>query len=142
MTTIAYKDGILACDSQVTENHMALHRINKIQKIAPKQYIAFCGNPIAALKFIDHIKGGKDISSGQLPEETYLIYANNGKLFYIDEGLFPDEISLYKPYANGSGCQIAMGAMMAGASALEAVRIACKLDPHSSAPIYSVNINE
>lgn len=42
------------------------------------------------------------------------------------------------PSAIGSGCQFAMGAMLAGASSIEAVKIASKLDPGSGKGVRAV----
>jgi hypothetical protein len=45
-------------------------------------------------------------------------------------------------YAIGSGSIIAFGALDAGASALEAVRIACRRDPWSGGKISSVRLHK
>lgn len=46
------------------------------------------------------------------------------------------------PWTTGSGHEYALGALKAGASAEEAVRIACEIDIHSGGEIQVVNIRE
>lgn len=44
------------------------------------------------------------------------------------------------PYAIGSGEEYAMGAMLAGCSALEAVKIAAKLDVYTGGPVRTLTV--
>ena len=61
------------------------------------------------------------------------IYFFEGKRWYpAKEG--------WTRYACGTGSKAALGAMMAGASARQAVEIACKLDPNSGPPIKTLKI--
>jgi hypothetical protein len=45
-------------------------------------------------------------------------------------------------YAIGSGAHAALGALYAGASPIEAVEIACKIDPHSEPPIQILRLKD
>lgn len=45
-----------------------------------------------------------------------------------------------KTFAIGSGALVAMGAMYAGATAVEAVRIACRLDDGTGGKVHSMKI--
>jgi len=56
------------------------------------------------------------------------------RIWHIDECGEPIELD-QDFFAIGSGAHSAMGAMLAGASPIEAVEIACKVDPHSELPV-------
>jgi len=64
-------------------------------------------------------------------EDFECLLFSKGKILVVDRFFIPYEIDL-PFYAGGSGAQFAMGAMEAGATAEEAVSIACKFDPSSA----------
>lgn len=74
-----------------------------------------------------------------LPEHfTFLAVQRNGEAFYMTG---PDFISgplTAEFYSIGSGEQYAHGALAMGATAIEAVRIACKFDHFSDFPLYEI----
>ena len=66
---------------------------------------------------------------------TTLVVVNKGKcVFYTASPDYPQVVA-DKFFAWGSGREIALGAMAHGASAYEAVEIACDLDVYSRKPV-------
>jgi len=65
----------------------------------------------------------------------------DGKIIHIDDAGEPIELD-QDFFAIGSGGQAALGALYAGADAITAVRIACKIDPHSEEPIVILTLDE
>lgn len=145
MTTIAWDGKTLATDGRATNNDVVeSDHTKKLYKIKGgiHGYVscAICGNYVDALKIIKWIKSGmtddfpeidKETSASVLcikKDNTLEIYRSANKGFPLPhKGLYTD----------GSGWELAMGAMEAGATAVEAVKIACRRDVHSGGKIQS-----
>lgn len=147
MTTIAVRDGIIAADSRTTvqteEGGSRVFRCEKLYRCfegTPKEAIlGTAGESSSSLVFVDWYR------SETRPVEVIDRLINGEADFTVialtREGLFEfdkwgrGEKILDKFYAIGSGAKGAMCAMHMGASAEQAVRIACKVDPYSAPPI-------
>lgn len=70
-------------------------------------------------------------------QRFHLLIACNGELFDIDQELAISRSEL-GVYTAGSGGEIAMGAIFAGANPMEALRIAAKLSAFTAPPFYSI----
>lgn len=136
MTTIAFRDGTLASDSQMTGDFKEFNT-QKIfrKKVGKKTYVlAGAGEYEQLRRFIHNFKGVKSQFNDpvKLKSNEMLIW-DGVKLWYVyDE--FPVEVTL-DYYAIGSGANIAMGAMFMGATAEEAVEAAIALDIGSGGEI-------
>lgn len=147
MTTIAIKDGVIAADTNACSNGDSLTDA-RAQKLFPtKDHVsAVCGDLCASIEFMAWMDRGFDdpppvYGSGtpdfhlvriyfDRPGEVHQ-YTNGGRSHFCleyDEGIA----------AFGSGREIALGAMHAGASAKKAVEIAAKLDAYTRGPVVSV----
>lgn len=62
----------------------------------------------------------------------------DGQCFAFEKRLLPFAVST--PHAEGSGGMFAQAAMLAGADAAEAVRIACELDPYSGGSVATIDL--
>ncbi len=144
MTTIAYKDGIMAGDTLHTRGGVVMSTIvTKIWRsrsgwligltgyagMAPKVEAWVendCANPPPTFA-----KRSDDGSEGELlvvkPNGQAGIIERHGEWFRVDE-----------PAATGSGYELALGAMAAGASAAEAVQIAMRYDRNSGGEVQVV----
>lgn len=156
MTTIAYKSGVLACDSCWTGDDMHETSQTKIIRLSSGALLGGSGDndsrEIHAL--LDKVKSAK-----QLPTRTQLaamrasfsglLVLPNGSVFKIaadfgekeagsDYGVWP--VGRRGIAAAGSGGHLAVGAMAAGKSAPEAVAIACAWDINSRLPVHSVTL--
>ena len=152
MTTIAFRDGILAADSQVTVNTEAggstKHRCAKLFRKTIKQgrksfdvIIATAGASSPGSMFVDWYGSGEpipkmlELHGGDF---TCLVLAPHG-LYEVDMYCFPEPI-LDKFYAVGSGRKEALAAMHCGKSAREAVEIASRIDPYTGGAITTMTL--
>lgn len=152
MTTIAYRDGILAADSWATFNteaggsrrHLCTKLYRKRITEGKKTFdvvLGTAGESTPALLFVDWYGSGKPIPEMLIHhggDFSVLILTPKG-LFEADMMCRPDLI-LEPFYAVGSGAKAALAAMHCGKSAIEAVRIAAKLDPYTGGRIYSESL--
>jgi hypothetical protein len=146
MTTIAYKDGILACDSAWSDESRIIGLINKIRRFDTGVLYGAAGHSDdrAVLNLLYKVTDPNDLPSydtlWELQNSIHaLIIFPDGRAFMVstgeeDVGVCPVDT----PIAVGSGKWLAMGAMDAGATAIEAVEIACKRDCHSKGPVHSL----
>lgn len=140
MTTVVYKGGVLAADRRVTELNHIHGTTRKIFKLTHCM-IGFCGDFVEIQKVLEWVKGGFVGSPPELRKDAEVdaIYVDNsGNGFYIQS---PDFIlqPLDTPYmAIGSGAMYAKGAMAAGKSAVEAVKIAMIFDANTGGGVDSI----
>ena len=140
MTTIAYKDGIVAADSRMTQNDIILS--DSFDKIIVREGATFAlagqpGDYEAAIDaFLTNRKTKNLIISGVV---FYL-----GDIYGIgcdeEEGFWKEKFDANTPYASGSGKTYALTAMDMGASAKEAVKMAIKRDVYSGGKIKTAKL--
>jgi hypothetical protein len=140
LTTIAYRDGILAADSLVTSDGI---RTSTIVKLARREKD---GTLFGACGRASLIRAAREwFLRGEPPEDRIKIKDNEAQFIIVrpnndvetwDESGSSDDAAPF--HALGSGRDIALGAMAAGASAIEAVRIAAKFDTGTGGPIRHV----
>lgn len=141
MTTIAYKDGIIAYDSRVTRGTLIDHDDYEklIQRGAHRVLMSGSGCDFQAL--LDEYLGGKH---GDKPLQANALVITNGKLFNmghdIESGFWIDEIWAERPFAMGSGRDFALGAMDMGATAKKAVEIAAGRDAYTGGIIRTITV--
>lgn len=134
MTTVAYRDGVVACDTGVTNSGVFVGACAKAGRIGDLLW-GTCGNTAPCKAFRDWLVSGAPGECPAFPPgakaEGFVVVDGRIVTFY-DIG--PDVITA-DFYAIGSGATIALGAMAHGASAERAVEIACQLDTSSRAPV-------
>lgn len=149
MTTIAYKNGIIASDSRIVDSEAGTcGTIRKISKV-DNCLIGACGNAELVAWFLNNFNGRMFNKVNHNPQTTIcnhrddefqgLIVSPRGKVFMIEASLMPFEITT-KQVAVGSGAAYAMGAMAAGKSAAEAVTIAMKFDMNSGGKVQKYKL--
>jgi len=134
MTTIAYKQGVLASDTGATMGGSRLGRVEKIVRAADGRLAAAAGNAAYAHAFRAWVLKGEGEPPSAKSDDPSV--ANRGIIFhpcgriqvFEDVGSF-DVTAPY--YAIGSGRPEALGAMHAGATAEQAVRAAMEHDEHT-----------
>lgn len=139
MTTVVYKDGILASDSRCTQSDTVVGNVTKIHKIDDNTLIGFCGRTAQAFKFIEWYKDGKKKEDAQSDDDsdfTALVIIKG--VVYRYDGYNP-QIIKSKFHSIGSGFMVALGAMEAGASAIEAIKIAKKYDIYTGGKIQTLS---
>lgn len=138
MTTIAYRDGVLAADSQM---NVGAIRHGVSEKIGRKGRLLYggAGDVAWCWEFRSWVQQGAegeppacapDATSSFviLPDDRIVVFHANG--VQLCSGL--------PFFADGSGWELALGAMSAGASAEQAVRIATRWDTRSGGDIRVV----
>lgn len=154
MTTVAFKDGIMAADSRFTmESEAGGARVGRCEKLYRKWVgagrkrheviIGTSGESSPALIFVDWYGSDKEppkILSEMAASFDVMLYSKYG-LFSVDGYCRPEKL-LDRFWAVGSGSKAALGAMHAGASAREAVAIACRIDPFSAPPVTWMTLDQ
>lgn len=155
MTTIVFANNELSGDGRCTIGDTILSdEIVKVYNIN-NRLIGFAGRYASGLKFLEWFEEFDNANEVQqqvpfvsvnIPElmededftgivaypEGYVMLFEGGKAFY----------EVKAPYAIGSGSDIALGALDQGATAEEAVRVACKRNVLSGGLVTTVTFNE
>lgn len=138
MSTIAFRAGVMAADSLITAGDMRCGETKKIARGAKGTIGGAAGGLSDSALFVSWVE--KDCEPEPPPFEGDLdgiVVLRDGRTFYVGKSgaLVPFRAEFT---AVGSGEKFAMGAMMAGASAAEAVRIAVTLDTGSGGEIVTM----
>lgn len=142
MTTIAYKDGVIAADSQATD----VNEVCKVRKLfkCRDEIVSICGDAIAAMKFVEWRKAGAQEDDkpkfGASDDFLSLVVTSNGVALW-DKRMTPLPIK-DRFSALGSGSGIALGAMHMGASAREAIKAAIRWDAFTGGRVISYSVKD
>lgn len=142
MTTLAWDGEILASDGcAASEDTIVQGGVRKIY-VVDGGMVGFAGSLGNGLAFVEWLRKGADASDKpKLDDDFCGIFVNtSGRATEYDSNLYSHRAG--KPAAIGSGAAAALGAMLAGKNATEAVRIACKIDPNSRPPIRSYALDK
>lgn len=148
MTTIAYRDGIIAADSCVTMSDESAgdwkgHCTKLI--VFPDMIVGLQGESTPGLVFLDYLRKARGyarmrdalLASGADFEAVVLTRKG---LHTYDRWCRPELVTA-PFYAVGSGVKAALGALHMGATAKHAVEIACRIDPYSAPPVLSYHVD-
>lgn len=138
MTTIAYRDGIMAADTATWDcNGVYFTRATKIIRLNNGRILGGAGSRSMLIRVACWADGNGDKPSpdDDVSVDRFMgIVAENDKFFYIDSSLV--EMRQYGSFiAIGSGRELALGAMAMGASAEDAVTVAIQFDCKSRGPV-------
>lgn len=137
MTTIAFKNGTMASDSQMTGDFIDQKKFDKVYRFGDV-LVGVAGNVTWIMEFLEWLQCDDDtpypVGMG------YALVYSEGELKCF-EGDSHQAFVVGQPYAIGSGSQFAMGAMLSGASARKAITIACKLDELSGGEVQHRTIS-
>ena len=135
MTTICYKNGVLAADTMVSASGVSVGTATKVFRIG-EDIFAVAGN-LADITRLKTWVGPDSIKDMGLSEDSYVYWVDAGGLLREIE---KDTILpvIHAPFhACGTGSSFAIGAMAQGASAVDAVRIASMYDLTTNSEIMS-----
>lgn len=143
MTTIAYRDGVLASDSQATTTKVQLlGECKKIFRLKNGDCIGLAGATAAFNICLRELNKAAKENEGKLPtlprQATVLLATKEKKLWLWERGW--EDYSSEEYFAIGSGWVIALSAMDAGATAREAIEIACRRDIYTSGRIQTLRV--
>lgn len=140
MTTVAYRDGVLAADTLFTANGMRDHYSAKAWRIG-RVLAAATGNSARIARFRAWAAGGlkgpspyEDASDGG---NGLVVAPGQPLLLAGSAGLTPIHAEFY---AIGSGEDFALGAMEMGATAHEAVVVAARRDTATGGAIIVLEL--
>jgi len=148
MTTIAYRDGVMAADSVSVyggRKHQCVKLHRKTGGEGRRKHdviIGVAGELYPAMLFVDWYGTGNPV-----PEMLRTQGGEFVALILTPKGLFEADIYCrITPvedtiYAIGSGGDLALGAMAAGKSATEAVRIAARYDAYTGGRVVSMTLD-
>lgn len=130
MTAIAYRDGVMAADSLAECHGIVLGSVRKIARRRDGALAGAAGMEMVCAEFIRRFVAGTDEDyRPELKDErdfSAVIVTPDGQIWQANaQGRFLIDAPFY---VDGSAYQLMIGAMAAGASAEEAVRIAIKYD--------------
>lgn len=141
MTTIAYKDGVLAADSQETNGKMVDNfHCKKIFRLKNGGIIGTSGSSSAGWQLIACLE---DYAGGTPPlnrVKCNALFLFKKKVWYYEPYHWYD-ITKDGHYAIGTGRDFAIAAMDAGASAEEAVQIAANRDIYTGGRVQTLEIS-
>jgi 20S proteasome alpha/beta subunit len=145
VTTVVYKDGVMASDSRIVEGGSIFPgKQQKVFKLPDGTLFGFCGEVSVALEMLAYMTDDDDEDNCPTwrGSDTQVIHVESPTKLWNYEGHAGVWIPCRTPYiAIGSGAPYAYGAMAAGrVSAAEAVKIAMKFDPNSGGPVRVVKL--
>ena len=134
MTTIAYRNGEVAADTQAT-GYDCKFRITKLRRLPCGGVVGGCGGTTALVRAMDYLVRGRKGSPPKLKGAMLFVAYGDGRVTTIEDNTWA-EIECCGPVALGSGMQAALAAMNHfGATAEQAVMAAASVDPNTSAPV-------
>jgi hypothetical protein len=134
VTTVAYRDGIMAADTQATWDGNKT-RCHKLYRLPCGGVMGGCGTAAGVKRAAIWLIGGRKGKPPKIPNCDLLIAFGDGRVVTVTDRhwTFVDELG---PIAIGSGQQAALCAMRHfEASAEEAVYAAASVDTYTSAPV-------
>lgn len=149
MTVITYRAGIMACDSNWSdEGGFIVNSQIKIQRLSNGMLYGSAGDvdERALLKILHKVKNANQLPTSEalraIPEDlSALVVFPNWKIFTIDTGKDGCVCPVQGEFtAIGSGRQVAIGAMAAGASAYSSADIACQHNIYCRPPIHQLRL--
>ena len=156
MTTVAYRGGFIASDSCWAMGNTRTTSASKVDRLASGALLgqAGDGDSRAVVALLDKVKTFEKIPSRADLAATRcdfhgILVLPRGEVVIVAIEPIGDEHHHYdaqvwkanRGYAAvGSGADFALGAMSAGKSAADAVRIACEWDINSRLPVHVVNL--
>ncbi len=160
MTTVAFKDGVMASDSCWTCGDNIDSLMSKVTRLASGALLGQAGDNDARAveRLFDKIKTPAGFPSRDELLRIRLDYSGllvlpKGRIFKISlthaseahwGGDFKEDVGLWEISgviaSIGSGRDYALGAMAAGKSAKEAVQIACRYDINSRPPVHTITL--
>jgi hypothetical protein len=145
MTTIAYRDGIMAGDGRETiqnDDHSSWYtlqdRCRKVIKLKDGRLFGGAHGSESIVRLEDALRKG--LHPPKLEDIAGLLVDTKGHMWLFEGNIWQRVKGRY--YSVGSGSIIAFAAMDAGATAIEAVTIAARRDPFSGGKVTAVRLSK
>lgn len=142
MTTIVYRDGVLAGDTRITiEEEIQPGHCRKVFKLKDGSLFASSGDYEGGERLLEAIKKKLPTPICKSGGEAFGLHIKpNGAVWYYEGTRWS---RCHNPfYSIGSGRAYAFGALHMGATAAEAVSVAMKCDMYSGGRVQTVRIGK
>lgn len=140
MTTIAYKDGVMAGDTRaVIDEVIEPGHYRKVFKLKDGSLIGFAGNVPDIQAMIREMKKDPNKTMPGKSDLYAIKVTQSGKVMERDAGGWSESEDA-KYYAIGSGRVPALVAMHCGKSAKQAIEIAMKFDRNTGGKVQTVRL--
>lgn len=143
----------MASDSCITGAGMQEASVAKILRTSAGALIGWSGDVDnrAVLALLDNVKNAAGLPSKQeiaeclcdfsliiafSPNDAWFVEGSDRENGRYSGSVCPANLGFS---AVGSGAKVAVGAMLAGKSAVDAVKIACKVDSYSKLPVHAIS---
>ena len=163
MTTIVWKDGIIAGDRQLSTEYVRRCEVDKITQIG-EMIIGCAGDSAVIRKYLSYLSGKvrrepifpghgglvsyttfepdcikENINPSSLDELRAIVFhIGLHSMTFVESGEAID-LDLNLPFSIGSGSHFALGACAAGADAIRAVQIAARFDLYTGDKIDHID---
>ena len=128
----------MAGDGLVTSNGTVFSTdFQKVTKLKDGRIVGVAGTAFNVRPFVDWLENGGDLPELEENFDAIVLYPDGSSFSYNEKGRCIPEPA---PTAVGSGRELAIGAMLAGASALKAVTLAAQRDIATGGEIVEVRI--
>lgn len=140
MTTVAYRDGLMATDSQATLNNTTIlpGESKKVWRLADGSIAAGAGNAFTIAGILSQAKAATEIKTDSYISSVLSVDASG--TVRVHENGATIEVRNAPFFAIGSGAPAAIAAMHCGATAEEAVQAAIKVDVFSSGAVQTIRV--
>lgn len=147
MTTIVYRDGVLAADSRAYAGDSSnIGMKTKIHRLDDGTLFGASSNAVGAdgilRRWVE--EGCPPPQSSDMKPDTFelLLIRPNGDVFYAHDNLGLSGPLAADFFAIGSGDKYARGALRMGANAVRAVEVASLEDAWTDGPIITLNLKD
>ncbi len=142
MTTIAYRDGVIAADSQITFENRRDGKTLKIRRLG-RILAGAAGSASQCVAFLDWLQRGAPghpprLFSNEYRLDAFVVLTGGRIMAFNGEAMLHFRSDLM---AIGSGAAYALGAMACGATAAEAVAVAAKFDINTGGEISVLGLD-
>lgn len=138
MTTIAYRDGVLAADTGLFQGDIWQPDVSKVVANSQGELAASCGDRAYCVAFQRWFERGKPGAPPLCDRGlSIVVHADKSFTIYQAEGSYKPN-TLY--YALGAGFEVAYGALAAGTEATTAVQAAIQHHIHAQGRVESLSL--
>jgi ATP-dependent protease HslVU (ClpYQ) peptidase subunit len=139
MTTIAYRDGVLAGDTQVIDGKdLVVGHQRKVRKLDDGSLFGYAGDVEGSEVLLRSFNSKQLSGPPECRDLNALIITPRGKVYLYEGRIWVKQAPGY--YALGTGSAVALAAMDAGATAEQAVKIGINRDTGSGGKVQAVRL--
>lgn len=147
MTTIVYRDGVMAADTRAySGNTTPIGFKNKIKRMSDGSLIGVSSTkPGVGEALVEWIENGRNVD--EIPDNacaslTAIHVLTNGDVMYYSDSVFPSGPIFAPWYVIGSGDHYAIGALECDVTAYGAVLVAAMHDPWTGGEVQTMMLND